>query len=163
MSFLKNSAAVAALLFCFSVDSASAQSLTDRKDFNIQAQALDSALIEFSKIAGIPVIAATDVVANKQAVGIKETGTVENALRDLLAGTGLTYRVAGGSAVTIVAIGSPKDPGSQKSEVAPAAGAPQSGTQTPGDLETVTVTAERRAEPLGHVPLSVTVFHGFGY
>jgi len=80
----------AALLASVSVQAAHAQALSVSKEFNIPAQPLENALIEFSKISGVQVIASSDIVANKRAGAFYRKAPAEKALSSILAGTGLT-------------------------------------------------------------------------
>lgn len=64
-------------------------------EFNIPPQPLSEAIIVFGQQSGLQISASSTLVENKQAPGVKGTMTTEQALSQLLAGTGLTYRSNG--------------------------------------------------------------------
>jgi iron complex outermembrane receptor protein len=63
------------------------------KHFDIPAQNLQSALTEFARQADRQILFATDIVSVKRTDGVKGEFEPEAALRQLLKGSGLTYRV----------------------------------------------------------------------
>jgi len=65
------------------------------RQFDIRAQSLDAALIEFARQSGVQVSAETSIVGGKRTAGISGQMTPDQALAALLAGTGLGYRRAG--------------------------------------------------------------------
>jgi len=71
-------------------------------DFNIGAQPLGAALNAFAKATGWQVSFQTELAADVRSSGVNGNQTPEAALRALLAGTGLTYRVTSANAVTLV-------------------------------------------------------------
>ena len=71
-------------------------------DFNIGAQPLGAALNAFAKATGWQVSFPTELAADVRSSGVSGNQTPEAALRTLLAGTGLTYRLTGTNAVTLV-------------------------------------------------------------
>lgn len=72
--------------------------------FDIPAQSLGSAIIAFSRAAGINVFADGGIDANVTAGAVSGSLTISQGLSQLLAGTGYTYQ-ANGSGVTLVAPG----------------------------------------------------------
>lgn len=75
-----------------------AQQAEARRDFNIPAQPLASALIEFSRQSGTVVTAPARLTRQKSASTLRGNYTPAEALRTLLIGSGLRFRVgAGGS------------------------------------------------------------------
>lgn len=76
--------------------------------FDIRAQSLDAALIEFSRQSGIQVSAETSTIAGKQSAGGSGRMSPEQALTMLLSGTGLVYRRAG----TMLVVQGPSSAGS---------------------------------------------------
>lgn len=70
--------------------------------FNIGAQDLGSALTAFADRAGLRLLLPSSLVAGKRSDGISGTFTKEQALANLLKGTGLAYRFTNASTVTIV-------------------------------------------------------------
>src|SRR5881227_2021045 len=61
------------------------------RHFDIQAQPAASALTEFARQADITLVFSTIVVADHQTVNVRGNFTVQDALRKLLAGSGLTF------------------------------------------------------------------------
>lgn len=70
--------------------------------FNIAAQPLGAALNSFAEVTGWQVSVPSELVSGMSVSGISGSHTPEEALQTLLAGTGLTYRVTGTRAVTLV-------------------------------------------------------------
>lgn len=68
---------------------------TATKSYNIPPQALSAALGDFGQQSGLQVSVAADVVRDLRSPGVSGTLTVEQALRALLVGTGLTWRIDG--------------------------------------------------------------------
>jgi iron complex outermembrane receptor protein len=149
----------------------------DRKvAFNIPAQPLDTALIEFSKQAGVPVSVAAKSLHRIQSRALNGTLPADTALTALLDRSGLRFEAIGGT-VTVVS-GGPADVQSKtqlsttdQTEVSDsplAAAAKKSDVQTVGEkgtestegaprqLEQVVVTAQKREERLQDVPVPVT-------
>jgi iron complex outermembrane receptor protein len=73
-----------------------------RKPTNIPAQALGSALEELAKERDIQVLYRSEVVFDRKTEGAVGEFTPDEALRQLLTGTGLSYRYLTASTVTIV-------------------------------------------------------------
>jgi len=71
--------------------------------FNIPAQPLASALTALGRQAGLQVVFDPASVAGKSAPGVAGTMSVEQALQQLLAGSGMTFRVSSPSSVTVTA------------------------------------------------------------
>jgi len=69
--------------------------------FAIAPQSLTSALLAFSKVTGVQFFFGSDVARALQSPGAGGTLTSEEALRRLLAGTGLTYRFTNPDTVTL--------------------------------------------------------------
>ena len=87
---------VAALaLPCFAAD------INDTRTFDIKAQPLDRALIEFSKQAGFQVVSNASELARLQSPAVAGTKTVGKALEELLAGSGLVFRVIGSDVIAV--------------------------------------------------------------
>lgn len=70
-----------------------------RHAFDISAQGLAEALPLFGRQAGIQVSAHGDVIGGARAAEVRGTMSVSEALSRLLAGTGITWRIAGSSAI----------------------------------------------------------------
>lgn len=69
-----------------------AQQTTQEVDFRIGAQLLESALVEFGAQARIQIAAAADDISGVRTAGVNGRRAVEDALIQLLRGTGLEYR-----------------------------------------------------------------------
>src|SRR3546814_232896 len=65
--------------------------LTRRVEFDIPAQPLPGALMQFSAQTGLDLSASTDLVEGKHAGALKGTYAADEALRALLRGTGLEF------------------------------------------------------------------------
>jgi outer membrane receptor protein involved in Fe transport len=159
-----------ACLFSFT---AFAVDLERKVDFDIPAQSLSAALIQFSHQAKIQVIA-SDNISQQTTQGITGQHTVREALKQLLGATGLGYRVVGDSSITIVrdakttlstSGGAGAETAAASYPTGTAAGASQ-GTVLEGSvvdkavLEEVIVTANKRSERLADVPMSAVVLSG---
>jgi len=76
---------------------------SDQRQFNIQGGPLDAVLNRFALEAGIDLSVSTDLTRGKTNPGLQGPYSVEQALRTLLAGSGLSYRFASKNRVTLVA------------------------------------------------------------
>jgi len=109
------------------------------RDYDIPAGPLDQTLNAFAERAGLVLAVDGALTAGKTSPGVQGSYTPEEALRRLLAGTGLGYRFTGADTVTL-------------------ARAAIEGEQGPLQLETVTVLGTRQIDvPLSNVPGSITV------
>src|ERR1700722_2844001 len=70
-------------------------------DFNIPKQKLDSALVQFSEQAKIQITSSSDQVKDLSTDGIVGQLKLSVALKTLLQNTGLSYKSAGRSAISI--------------------------------------------------------------
>jgi hypothetical protein len=70
--------------------------------FDIPAQRMDAALIEFSEQADIQLMIATELVENLNSRGIRGRYVPEDALTLLIVGTNLTFHAVGQKAIAIV-------------------------------------------------------------
>jgi len=75
----------------------------DVRQYDIPAGPLAEVLTRFSTESGVFLGGATDLAEGKTSPGLQGQYSVEQALRTLLAGTGLSYRFAGENRVTLVA------------------------------------------------------------
>ena len=110
-----------------------------QRDFDIPRQPLSSALILFGRQSGLQLAVDSGVVAGLQAQAVRGSYTPEQALRRLLAGTGITYRIAADGNVTL------ERPARQQEDTGP--------TQ----LDPVSVTASRFERPVSELPSSITI------
>lgn len=78
----------------------SGQQAERRFSFAIPAQPLGSALAAFSRVTGLQTAAPASLLAGRQGAAVTGAFTAEDALRRLLAGSGLSYRISG-NAVTL--------------------------------------------------------------
>lgn len=162
---------VAAILGQSSI--AAAQAHPGAKRFDISDQLLASALNEFARQSNRQILFSTDVVDAKRTRGVKGDLEPEAALRELLKGTGLTYRVTAGTilverarerdtaAVTAAeklirlaqADHAAEDPGDPESEAAAnrSSSFPPSADGPAVQLETIVVTGThiRNSAPVG--------------
>lgn len=79
---------------------ASADGLASRTSYNIPAQPLSRALVQFSNLTGTQLFFDANLVRGKNSPGISGSVTRGEALGQLLSGSGLVYRVSGNT-VTI--------------------------------------------------------------
>src|ERR1700678_1559863 len=89
-----------ALIGCFFSLAALAVDLERKVDFNIPAQTLSAALIQFSHQAKIQVVISEDI-SQQSTPGVTGARTIRQALQQLLATAGLGYRVVGDNTITI--------------------------------------------------------------
>jgi iron complex outermembrane receptor protein len=155
------------LLACLFSITAFAVDLDRNVDFDIPAQSLSAALIQFSHQARIQVIASDDMI-RQTTQGITGTHTIREALKQLLGATGLGYRVVGDSSITIVkdartTLSTSGDVGTQTAAASyekSAAAESQDSATDKAVLEEVVVTANKRSERLADVPMSAVVLSG---
>jgi outer membrane receptor protein involved in Fe transport len=156
-----------ALLACLFSFTAFAVDLERKVDFDIPAQSLSAALIQFSHQTKIQIIV-SDNISEQTTQGIAGLHTIREALKQLLGVIGLGYRVVGDSSITIVkdtkaTRSTPGDAGTQTAaasyEKSTAAESQDSATDK-AVLEEVVVTANKRSERLADVPMSAVVLSG---
>lgn len=159
---------------------------SDKRYIQIPAQQLGRALQTLAKDRGFQVLYVSEEINKHQTEGASGELTSEEALRKLLAGTGLTFRYLGENSVTIIpmseassAAGSPasatSDPqnpirwahSSSMQKIEGAAGAAATNQQredAPGQadqsLQEIVVTAQKRSERLQDIPVPVTAIRG---
>lgn len=93
-----------------------AKDLDNSAGFNIQAQSLENALIEFSEQAGIQVIFSTDLLKGANSNGLAGEFTSRAALDQLLSEHQLTYQVVNEDTVAISKLSDANDANSAPSE-----------------------------------------------
>jgi len=76
---------------------------SQQRQFNIEGGPLDAVLNRFALDAGMDLSVSTDLTRGKTSPGLQGRYSVEQALRTLLAGSGLSYGFAGENRVTLVA------------------------------------------------------------
>lgn len=94
--------AVAIWLCAMGLSQANPAAASIRKDINVPPQELSGALKQFSKASGLHVIFISEDLAARESPGAVGQFTAEEALKQLLRGTGLTYRYLDDSTVTIL-------------------------------------------------------------
>ena len=145
--------------------------------FEIPAQPLSTALVQFSKQAALQVVTSSVKLGEQQTQGIVGKTTVREALETLLGRSGLEYSLVGENTVAIGVAGNrPQTAVSRTSELRIAqadipartdasisANATRSGRTEDAEaatLQEVIVTATKRAERLQDVPMSIAVLGG---
>jgi iron complex outermembrane recepter protein len=157
-----------ALIGCFFSLAALAVDLERKVDFNIPAQTLSAALIQFSHQAKIQVVISDDI-SQQTTQGITGAHTIRQALQQLLGAAGFGYRVVGDNTITIGRdLGTPVSTSGATGTPTPVVlsektqAAEESRDSPPGKvaLEEIIVTATKRAEKLTDVPMSMVVLSG---
>jgi len=127
------------------------------QDFAIPSQQLSAALDSFANRAGLSFAYKTGDISSLRSPGVTGTMTVEDALRRLLAGTGITYRFTGQRTVTLTlaTAGDGRalqlDPVTVEGTAEPAAG------PIDGYVASRSVSATKTDTPLVEVPQAISV------
>ena len=155
-----------AILACFFSLTAFAVDLERKVDFDIPAQSLSAALIQFSHQSKIQVIVSDDL-SQQTTHGVTGAYTIREALKQLLGPAGLGYRAVGDSSITIgkearATLSTSANAGAETPAVYSDRSETTDGSATTADavLEEVIVTATKRAERLTDVPMSMVVLSG---
>ncbi|MGE5565311.1 MAG: TonB-dependent receptor domain-containing protein [Parcubacteria group bacterium] len=114
--------------------------------FDIAPQSLDTALREFGVQSGVTIMADAHDTFSKQSPGFSATADPETALKQLLAGTGLSYRRSG----DVFVVGDASDPQSAAAE--------GEGGSDAGTVQALVVTAQKREENIQDVPIAMSAF-----
>ncbi len=152
--------AVAAIMSCAAP--AAAASLDAPITFNIPAQALDTAILAYSRQSGLQVVSSAPLLDRKSTAGVQGVRTPAQALKELLRTSNLTFTVAGQQTITILPA-PPVDaralvraaPAPRPVEEVAAPALSQSLLASTG-LAEVVVTATRRTDTVNRVAMSVT-------
>lgn len=155
---------------------ANAAELAESVRFDIAPQSLETALLEFSRQAGIQVFGPAQGVSGKRTTGIHGELIVEDALKALLKDSGLTYRpinkqtVAVGPEGKISTTGAPLDPSMRLAQADQpanpnASSADATSDRNPesssgGGLQEIIVTAARRTQRAQDFAGGLQVFNG---
>jgi iron complex outermembrane receptor protein len=141
-----------------------------RRPTNVPAQSLGPALQALAKDRNIQVVYVSEEVDSLRTRGAVGEFTVEEALKELLAGTGMSFRYLDEKTVAIVraSASSPSSgSGSSQTEPPPATSTPghaqkeaQGKVSSPVGPEEIVVTAQKREEHLLDVPMSLTALSG---
>ncbi len=139
-----------------------------RVQFNIAAQALSSALAQFSSQAGLQFTAPGAALSNVKSTGVRGEYSTDAALDLLLKGTGFTYRFVDEGTVAISEVGGQQSAAAglnaemRLAQSGADQGQPRSSSAAEGDasksgkLDEIIVTAQKRSERLQDVPIPVT-------
>lgn len=135
-----------------------AQASAEARTYVIASQPLGSALNRLAEAGGLQILVPPALVRDRTAPALNGRYTTEQALRALLAGSGLDYRTTSGGVITIVAATPPLPAPAKPKVTSKAAAAPASAPeQEPAELESVQVTGSRikRTEVEGPSPVTV--------
>jgi iron complex outermembrane recepter protein len=159
---------VLVILGCLFSLTALAVDLERKVDFDIPAQSLSAALIQFSHQAKIQVIVSDDI-SQQTTRGVTGAHTIREALKQLLGAAGLGYRAIGDNTITVgrdakTTLSTEGDAGA----VTPTAASPKSesadeprvSSAAKVALEEVIVMATKRPERQADVPMSMVVLSG---
>ena len=157
-------------------DPAGADALSRTARFDIEAQSLATALIEFSQQAEVQVTAPATMLEHLATKGVHGRMAVSDALQQLLSGTHLGFHAAGVNTIGINRVPSsagraagatsddgravPPVAGGPGVQTAQSDGSPSSALRNPPELTEVIVTASKRSEREGDVAAALTVFSG---
>jgi iron complex outermembrane recepter protein len=142
--------------------------LESQQQFDIPAQKLSTALVEFSRQAKTPIVSSTPDVERFNSPGVTGRMSLKQALRTLLQGTGLEIRTTNNGAIAVGMFGAKplleSEAGAKTSSLSHANDSPVAAANSSdaerGALSEIVVTAERREENIKNVPLAVTAFSG---
>jgi hypothetical protein len=164
-----------ALLTVARADPTTGDPLSRTAQFDIKAQSLATALIEFSQQAEVQVTAPATMVGNLETKGVHGRMVVSDALQQLLSGTRLGFHAAGVNTIGINRVSGSSARASAatadrgRTTAAADAGGVQasrpggsatSDSSNPPELTEVIVTASKRLEREGDVAAALTVFSG---
>ncbi|MCC9624508.1 TonB-dependent receptor [Thalassospira sp. MA62] len=110
--------------------------------FNIPAQSLESALLQFSEVTGIQLFIDSALVSGIESQGVSGNLIAEQALVTLLSGTGIGYEFTTDNSVTLERV---------------ATSSPANAANTETTLDPIFVTASSRASTVKDAPASVSV------
>lgn len=165
-----------AWIVCLSMCSVGwALDLESQQQFDIPAQKLSTALVEFSRQTKTPIVSSTPDVERFNSPGVTGRMSLRQALRNLLQGTGLEIKTTDSGAIAVGIFGAKalrgSESGAKTSSPSPTStnaastmnpstsnqdsSAASSGSETAG-LGEIIVTAEKRSERIQDVPVPVT-------
>ncbi len=130
-----------------------AAALAQTRTFDVPSDVATNSIPEFARQAGIQIVAPADRLEGVRTPAIKGTLDVHAALAELLKGTDVQIASDDGQVITLKA--PPKKTSAAQDDPAD----PPADSQ-PDGIETVMVTAEKRAESLLNVPMSMSALSG---
>ncbi|WP_244999495.1 TonB-dependent receptor domain-containing protein [Brevundimonas nasdae] len=142
-------AGCAALLIAAAPLGAAAQSAV--ASFNIRPAPLSQSLLEFGRQAGISIAAEQSLTSGLRGRAVSGHLPVDEALSQLLSGTGLSAEFASPSAVRLVRTGQGDAGGNDL-------GGQNLIAQEPTSVEDIVVTAQKREQSIQDVPIAVSAF-----
>lgn len=128
----------------------------DQRDFDIPAQSLAAALVQFSRQSGVQVITDGLELGNLHAQAVKGRFTTADAIAKMLANTGFKFEVTGPRTLVVVRQGerSSEVPASQVGDQKTSSAATRE--RSPVALEGIVVTGSRLARPSdGPAPVTI--------
>ncbi|HEY2685825.1 MAG TPA: TonB-dependent receptor [Steroidobacteraceae bacterium] len=167
-------AAVTVLTAALSAYSAPVRAdLSAAVNFDIAPQRLPSAVLQYSEQSGVQVTSPAELLSGRRSAGVKGVLPAENALAQLLAGTGLEFAVVDRNTVSIHAgPPAPRETNRSTSDERAMHLAQASAAQAPAgqaaqgpavsvqpdqsSLQEITVTAQKRSENILTVPISIS-------
>lgn len=143
------------LIVAIAYPALAAADLATTVQFDIKAQRLPSALIQYSQQSGVQVTARASLLAGIRSAGVKGTMPASSALGQLLTGTGVEYAVVDSNTVSLhSAAGAAHGNSDTDSDPGPSSAISTSGESD--TLQEVIVTAQKRSENILTVPISIT-------
>jgi iron complex outermembrane receptor protein len=144
----------AAVLTC--IPQAIAQTTASVRQFSIPAQSVSSALVRYSTVTGINLVYDGELSGGLRSSAVDGQLSQEQALGQLLAGTGLTYRFGANDTVTIVA--PQQDSAAAGGDATTLEAIVLQGGDAPGSYEAAESSVGTKTDtPLRDVPQSIQV------
>jgi iron complex outermembrane recepter protein len=133
--------------------------LAQKRSFDVSAQAAETGIVALGHQADIQIIAARKYTQGKRTGVVRGEMSVDQALKALLQGTGLTARPTGAKTYVVVPSEGTKATSAlvPVQVVAPAAPPQKSMVQDEAPAEII-VTAQKREESIRNVPIAVSAF-----
>jgi iron complex outermembrane recepter protein len=125
------------------------------QQFDIPAQDLGGALRAFARASGVQVIFDGKAVRGKRSEALRSRSDAEEALRELLRGTGLAYR-RNGKIFIVSPMRRVAQVPVEMASAAPIAMAAQAPANEISDGAEIIVTAQKKEEKIGDVPIAMT-------
>lgn len=130
----------------------------NQRTFNVPPQALSTALVLFGQQAGRQITADAAVIQGLSTPGVQGSFTVEEALRRLLAGTGLIFSMPSGATIVLQKPAQTGAAGAVQLDPISVEGQPQKSTDgTIGFVATRSAAGTKTNTPILDIPQSVSV------